>query len=108
MGQHWELKFVSFLGYADRDKEVPIWGKCEKNDNGTGKTIKILSSLRGREELDTIIHEVAGHGTNFMGHSEEFATAMGTDTAKVLWDLGYRRLKGKDLKDYDAKNKKGG
>lgn len=100
LGKYWNLKFVNFLGNNRDDGE--ILGKCEHPES-VERTIYVKRGQKPKDELDTILHECVGHATDWVGNSEEYAEAIGSDISTILWKLGYRRLKGKDLKEYDAK-----
>lgn len=52
------------------------------------KHLKINSKLRGKKELETILHE-ALHGC-IWNLSEEDIQQTGEDLANLLWKLGYR------------------
>lgn len=96
LGKYWALKFVNFLG-TDQD-ECEILGKCEHPDS-VERTVYIKRGQSPKDELDTTIHEL-NHSANWAA-SEEYIEQVSTDITEVLWKLGYRRLKGKALKEYD-------
>lgn len=52
------------------------------------RKIKIRKSLKGRERLDTIIHELL-HAAQW-DLSEDAVEETATDIANALWQLGYR------------------
>jgi hypothetical protein len=76
-GKRWALQFVPL-----RDL-----GECD-NPKSIHKRIRIKRSLKGRERLDTLIHEMA-HAADWP-KSEEWVESFATDVARVLWKLGYR------------------
>lgn len=81
LGKFWKLMFGGLrrpqLGHCDSPKAV-------------GKRILINHTLKGQEELDTIIHEVFHAG--FWHVDETVVEEFGTDLARILWKLGYRRV----------------
>lgn len=80
LGKRWLLKRVVTLGDAD--------GSCDPPDQ-KNKAIKILNSLRGKDELETYIHESL-HAAGW--HlSEEYVEQYANDLANLLWRLGYRK-----------------
>lgn len=64
------------------------WGQCEPVDR-LAKRIRVHRDLTGIDELDTILHELL-HAV-LWDLSEETVEECGTDIARVLWKLGYRR-----------------
>ena len=100
LGKTWKLKFVSFLGYADEDKECPILGKCDDPESGPDRVILIKKGLASQEELDTVIHELL-HAANFKQFSEEYVEELATDLTNVLWKLGWRKIPKPKLKEFD-------
>lgn len=78
----WNLKFVKKLkGGTLAEIDPP---------NYKHKEIRVLSRLEGMERLDAIIHEVL-HVSNFELFDEIWVDQFGTDLARILWRLGYRR-----------------
>lgn len=63
-------------------------GICDAPDT-EGKRIRIRRSLRGRRELDTLIHEMLHAAMWDLDESAVHDTAH--DIAAVLWRLGYRK-----------------
>ena len=53
------------------------------------KSIRIAQNQGDFDKLDTIIHEVL-HAADWH-KSEEWVGTVGTDLARILWRLGYRR-----------------
>lgn len=86
LGKFWKLMFGGL--------KRPKLGECD-SPKSVGKRIRINSTLKGQEELDTIIHEVFHAG--FWHVDEEVVEEFGTDLARILWKLGYRRIKEYDL-----------
>jgi hypothetical protein len=62
-------------------------GTCDA-PNTPGKAIRILSELKGRERLETIIHECL-HAAGWE-LKEKSVTHAARDIARILWKLGYR------------------
>jgi hypothetical protein len=56
----------------------------------TKRTIAIDNRVKGVDELDTIIHEVF-HIQN-PNWDEKMVKNKATELAKILWDLGYRKV----------------
>lgn len=82
LGRFWKLVFGGL--------RRPDLGRCDA-PNQVGKRIRINSTLKDLEELDTIIHEVFHAG--FWHVDETVVEEFGTDLARILWKLGYRRIK---------------
>lgn len=99
LGKYWNLKFVNFLGNNRDDGE--ILGKCEHPES-VERTIYVKRGQKPKEEFDSILHE-CNHALNWHA-SEEFVYQASNDLTDILWKLGYRRLKGKELKEFDDKN----
>ena len=87
LGKRWLLKFVPTLS---EDKLAD----CDAPST-TGKKIRVRSTLRGEKRLATLIHEML-HAVNWH-FDEEFVQEASTDIAHVLWQLGYRQKKKKEL-----------
>jgi hypothetical protein len=66
------------------------FGVCDAPD-AEGKRIRIRKGIRGKQELDTLIHEML-HAA-FWDMDEEAINDTAHDIAAVLWRLGYRRNK---------------
>jgi hypothetical protein len=62
----------------------------EKNP-GLARKVLIDSRLKNRSRLETEIHECLHQ--LFPDLSEETVTGAGRDLARILWALGYRRVK---------------
>jgi hypothetical protein len=63
-------------------------GRCQHPDI-VGKEITVAAHLQGEEELNTTLHELL-HAA-FWDLDEEAIEQAGTDLARALWRLGYRR-----------------
>jgi hypothetical protein len=64
------------------------FGLCDAPDT-EGKRIRIRKGLRGRQELDTLIHEML-HAA-YWDMDEGAVHDAAHDIAAVLWRLGYRK-----------------
>ena len=74
----WRLRFAPNM--ANR-------GDCDP-PSLPGKEIRILSSLRGEERLEVLLHELV-HAAGW--HIDEgFVAQFAADAARALWRLGYR------------------
>ncbi len=64
-------------------------GLCDPPDK-PGKAITVHSGLKGKEEMETILHELthAGH----WDLKEEAVDSFAYDATQVLWRLGYRKV----------------
>jgi hypothetical protein len=70
LGKYWDIRFRPNLGGND--------GDCDYES----KVLRLRSSLRGDELMETCIHEVL-HGAN--GHlTEEFVTDFARDVTRIL------------------------
>lgn len=79
MDKRWTLRFVPNLAN---------YGECQAPGTAD-KQIRILSTLRGKQRLTILIHELL-HASNW--HlDEQFVTQAAEDIAGVLWRLGYRQ-----------------
>ncbi len=87
LGKRWELKFV------DGRKMPDALGACEPPDSPR-KEIRVRQNLRGKLQLDTLIHEML-HAADWSKDEHDWITPVAADIASVLWKLGYRR-KGHD------------
>ena len=79
LGKRWRLRHAPNLA-ARGDCDPPTQPR---------KEIRILSTLRGEEQLEVILHElvhVAGWHLD-----ESFVEQFAVDAARTLWRLGYRR-----------------
>ena len=65
-------------------------GECD-DPIAPHKKIKIKRGLKGMLHLDTIVHETL-HACLWMA-SEEWVAYTATDISKMLWRLGYRRVR---------------
>lgn len=79
MGKTWVLKFCNYLG--------PNYGICD-DPSSPNKTIKIEKSLKGKDKLRIILHELL-HASAW-DLSEEWVDKSSTDISEILWRLGYR------------------
>jgi hypothetical protein len=78
-GKRWRLK---------REKIRGAYGTCD-GPNEKGKSITIDPNISGQTELDTIIHECL-HAA-FWDMDEEAVSEVGTDMARILTRLGYKK-----------------
>jgi hypothetical protein len=93
-GKRWRVRFVPASELPKpRDRD----GDCVVPETPADKVpcreIRIYDKLRGREMLETLIHEV-GHAT-WPEKREEWIEHHAADLARFLWRIGYRR-KGHD------------
>ena len=79
-GRRYSLKF----GAAS---VVSALGSCDAPDS-KGKTIRIRRSLRGRDRMTVVVHELL-HAA-LWDLSEESVDETAEAVARVLWSLGYR------------------
>lgn len=81
-GRRWKL-------LATNNLPKTIDGCCD-DPRSINKSIRIRKSLKGRLELETIIHECshAGH----WDLAEEAIQEMSFDLARILYRLGYRKV----------------
>jgi hypothetical protein len=89
LGKYYNLKFATFLGHSDSDKEEEILGKCS-DPNEVDRQILIKKGINPKLELDVISHEC--FHAFLWNHDEVFIEQFGTEFAEILWKLGYRRL----------------
>ena len=78
-------RFWTFI----REPLKTLRGYCD-SPKATGKRIVVDSRLRGEEELEVTIHE-ALHAASW-DLAEECVLETGTDIARLLWRLGYRKV----------------
>lgn len=78
-GKYWTLVSANIPGYD---------GLAENDPKTTKKHIWISRNAKGRDLLDTVIHEFAHCFEKKW--SEEAVLQFGTELATILWDLGYR------------------
>ena len=78
-GKRWDLQFVRLR---------KNWGECDPPDK-PGKAIRIRGSLKGRDRMNTIIHEVlhAGHWEL----KEDVVEELANDIERILTKLGYEK-----------------
>src|SRR4051812_47428500 len=81
LGKRWKLRFT---------KSVPRGCDGEYDDPATKrKEIRIKETLDEATSLETIVHEIL-HAADFWKR-EEWVQTVGSDLARILWKLGYRR-----------------
>lgn len=85
LGKRWELKITSKLSRDCR-------GECEPPDS-VKKEIRIRSTLKGREFLEVLMHEIL-HAADW-SKDESWVERVADDMSAILWKMGYRR-KGHD------------
>lgn len=94
LGKVWDLRFVNRL------KPSTVGGDCDSPDT-PNKAIRIVRGLHPKEEGRIITHEILHCGEwNF---DESWVDDFSRDLNEIQWRLGYRRLHGKELKDFDKK-----
>ena len=84
VGKRWGFRFVPAPDKDDKECR----GYCESPDK-KNKEIVIKENLPPKEELDTILHELL-HAADW-SKDEEWVEQVGTDIAKILWRLGWRK-----------------
>lgn len=80
LGKRWRLRFCRF-------EDTTQLGECDSPDT-TRKEIRIRHDLRGKQKLDTLLHELR-HAADW-GQSEQFVADEATQVANILWRLGLR------------------
>jgi hypothetical protein len=75
--KHWNVRFVS---EAELGRD---YGSCDP-PHVRGKQIAVRDDLRGRELVDTIIHESL-HAGAWHQLDEAFIERLATDVSKLLW-----------------------
>ncbi len=83
LGKYYEWLFCKM----DLKKD---WGECDP-PNKKHKQIRIAEGLSEIDELDTSLHEML-HPADY-DKTEEWVDELATDMARILWKLGYRRVK---------------
>tara|TARA_R110002020_G_scaffold93177_6_gene224942 strand:+ start:833 stop:1120 length:288 start_codon:yes stop_codon:yes gene_type:complete len=83
-GKRWGFRFVSMPDKNDKTCK----GYCESPDK-KNKEIVIKEDMPPKEELDTTLHELL-HAADW-SKDEEWVEQVGTDIAKILWRLGWRK-----------------
>ena len=86
-GRHWTITSAPMVGFD---------GLAENDPRTRNKHIWIGSHVRGKDLLDTIIHEVTHCAYPFL--TEEAVLQFATELADILWKLDYRSS---DLGDED-------
>ena len=84
VGKRWGFRFVPAPDKDDKECR----GYCESPDK-KNKEIVIKEDLPPKEELDTTLHELL-HAADW-SKDEEWVDQVGTDIAKILWRLGWRK-----------------
>ena len=79
LGKFWQLRFVSALGGDKR-------GDCDA-PTVKGKEIRILSTLKGEERLEILLHEML-HAADW-NQDEEWVNDTARDMAKAVTKLGF-------------------
>ena len=82
----WYIRFVK-----SKDIQSDRYGDCGYARNGT-PIIRVRRALRGKIELNTLVHEVLHATSAGASLSEESVKAMADDIERVLWRRGYRRI----------------
>lgn len=78
LGRRWLLRFAPNMSNR---------GECDPPDE-PGKEIRISSAIEGEERLEVLLHELL-HAAGW--HIDEtFVERFASDSAHVLWRLGYR------------------
>lgn len=77
-GEKWRLVFKSL-------RRRKLCGLCDYDTH----TITVCTSVKGIDELDTLIHECLHACQGFA--SEEHVAEVATTVAGMLWNLGYRK-----------------
>lgn len=86
-GKYWTLASARLPGYD---------GLAENDPRTVKKHIWINQQTRGKDLLETVIHEVSHCYAPLW--SEDAITQFGSELAAILWNLGYRS---QDLEDED-------
>lgn len=86
LGKFWSLRFVPTLGSAENPKR----GDCDPPE-ATSKSLRVLSGLRGEDQLEVLIHEML-HAADWH-RSEEWVAEVSKDMARALTRLGYTNVK---------------
>ena len=79
-GKYWDLIFSKMKG--------DYLGKCDA-PHIPQKKIKISKDIEGKEELDTLLHELL-HAADWW-KDEEWVEQTADEIATVLWRLGWRK-----------------
>lgn len=85
-GRYWNLLFKPLRG---------CWGQCSPATDRP-REILISEKASGMTELDTIVHEILHaafpHADDKdLDEKEPWINELGSDVARILWRLGYRR-----------------
>lgn len=83
LGKRWRFEWFS------RPHNGPAVGWCDP-PHAKNKVIRVASNQSEFDQLDTIVHELM-HAADWT-KKEEWVNQFGTDMARALWKLGYRRL----------------
>ena len=79
-GKYWDLTFSKMKG--------KYLGRCDA-PHIPEKKIKISKDIEGKEELDTLLHELL-HAADWW-KDEEWVEQTASEIATVLWRLGWRK-----------------
>ena len=85
LSRRWRLLFVPRLGEEGAGDD----GQCDP-PTAKNKAVRIRADLRGRERLETILHEAGGHAADWT-KDEDTITEWAYDLSVLVWNLGYRR-----------------
>lgn len=86
-GKAWEFQWIP-ENYFDAELRKTDRGVCDSPDEQK-KRLRIREGLPEKLLLDTACHEFL-HASLWMA-DEAFVNRFGTELAKFLWDLGFRR-----------------
>ena len=89
LGTYWDFKFAPNLG--------PNFGYCDP----ASSSIRVQKGLDPKHEFEITVHEINHAGD--LDKCEEWIDEYSHDLVNVLHKLGYRRLKGQELKEHDDK-----
>lgn len=81
LGKVWEFAF-------DPSIHRDYHGFCDRPTT-PNKRIRVRSTLRGQEQLATILHEML-HAADWH-KDEEWVETVAEDLARALWRMGYRK-----------------
>ena len=84
LGKHWHIERPRSI---TREGE-PQHGECDPPDTPK-KAIRVVSYVKGREELETFLHEML-HACDW-SKDESWVEQTAYDLSIALWRLGYRR-----------------
>ena len=75
-----------------------IDGECDPPDK-KNKSIRVDKKMRGQDELETLLHEM-DHACQW-DISEEAIEEAAHDKARILWEMGWRKVGDTDVSDSD-------